>query len=73
MIVPRPEDLPDDIRALSHRHAYELTDKRWKIDVDQLVAILEKVLRSLSMANTRLLCSKNTIAYRAALARMVYP
>ena len=43
--IPRPEDLPDDIRALSHRHAYELTDKRWKIDVHQLVAILEKVLR----------------------------
>ncbi|MBA3804430.1 MAG: SUMF1/EgtB/PvdO family nonheme iron enzyme [Acidobacteria bacterium] len=42
--MPRPQDLPEDLMPLSGRHALELSDVRWKHDVDQLIGLLEKVL-----------------------------
>src|SRR5947209_11577218 len=42
--VPRPQDLPEDLLSLSRRNALELSDLRWKYDVDQLIGALEKVL-----------------------------
>jgi hypothetical protein len=42
--MPRPQDLPEDMSALSRRNAIELSDTRWKYDVDGLIAALEKVL-----------------------------
>ena len=42
--MPRPQDLPEDLSALSRRNALELSDARWKYDVDQLIAALEKTL-----------------------------
>lgn len=42
--MPRPQDLPEDLSALSRRHALELSDLRWKHDVDQLTGVLEKRL-----------------------------
>jgi hypothetical protein len=40
--VPSPDDLPEDLRALTRRHAVELRDSRWDADIDELVATLEK-------------------------------
>src|ERR1700687_5761692 len=42
--MPKPQDLPDDLSKLSRRHALELSDLRWKRDVDQLIGALERVL-----------------------------
>ncbi|HJR06700.1 MAG TPA: SUMF1/EgtB/PvdO family nonheme iron enzyme [Pyrinomonadaceae bacterium] len=42
--MPRPQDLPEDLLALSRRHALELSDLRWKHDIDQLTGALEKIL-----------------------------
>jgi formylglycine-generating enzyme required for sulfatase activity len=42
--MPRPQDLPEDLRPLTRRNALEISDARWKYDVDQLIAALEKVL-----------------------------
>lgn len=42
--MPRPQDLPENLLALSRRHALELSDLRWKHDIDQLTGALEKIL-----------------------------
>ena len=42
--MPRPQDLPEDLLPLSRRNALELSDLRWKHDVDQLLSALEKIL-----------------------------
>lgn len=42
--MPKPQDLPDDLSKLSRRNAMELSDLRWRYDVDQLVAALERIL-----------------------------
>ena len=44
--MPRPDDLPEDIALLSRRNAVELSDSRWQYDVDKLLNVLEKVLKS---------------------------
>lgn len=41
--MPAADELPEDIRALAQRNAFELTDRRWDADVDQLTGILEKL------------------------------
>lgn len=43
-LMPRAQDLPEDLLSLSRRNAYELSDLRWKHDVEQLISVLEKVL-----------------------------
>lgn len=40
--VPRSVDLPDDLKALSRRHAIELSDTRFHADVDRLIEALRK-------------------------------
>lgn len=42
--MPRPQDLPEALRPLSRRHAFDLSDQRWRQDVDQLVGTLERRL-----------------------------
>ncbi|HEX8150612.1 MAG TPA: SUMF1/EgtB/PvdO family nonheme iron enzyme [Pyrinomonadaceae bacterium] len=42
--MPRPQDLPEDIRPLSRRNALELSDRWWRQDVERLVETLEKAL-----------------------------
>lgn len=37
-----PTELPDDIRDLARRNAMELSDTRWKEDVNRLIAELER-------------------------------
>jgi hypothetical protein len=44
--MPPPEELPPDLQPLSRRNALELSDSRWKADVDRLIEILEKALGS---------------------------
>ena len=50
--VPTAEVLPDDLTPLIRRQAVELRDTRWDADVDDLIALLAKILRSASAPNT---------------------
>lgn len=43
--MPRPEELPPDIAALTRRNAIELSDNRWPADVDRLVQTIKGVLQ----------------------------
>jgi TIR domain len=42
--LPAAEDLPPDIEQLTHWHALEIPDTRWRLGVDQLVAALERLV-----------------------------
>jgi hypothetical protein len=42
--MPRPEQLPDDLKPLTRRNAFELGDSRWRLDVDRLIAHAEQAL-----------------------------
>src|SRR5947209_1157559 len=41
--MPHPQDLPEGLLPLSRRNALELSDLRWKHDVDRLISTLEKI------------------------------
>ena len=38
--MPADDELPEDIRALARRQAYELSDSRWAADANKLIAAL---------------------------------
>lgn len=42
--MPKAEQLPVELQPLARRQAYELSDRRWEFDVDQLVQSLESIL-----------------------------
>jgi hypothetical protein len=42
--MPAADELPDDLKRLARRNAFELTDKRWEFDVTSLVDALNKAL-----------------------------
>lgn len=44
-VMPRPEDLPEDLGKLTRRNAIELSDARWTFDVDRLIQTIEGVLQ----------------------------
>ena len=42
--MPAARDLPEDLRRLARRRAYEVSDKRWDYDVGQLILLLERII-----------------------------
>lgn len=46
--MPRPEQLPPDIEALTWRNAFELRHSRWSVDVTELISGLRKTLPTLA-------------------------
>jgi hypothetical protein len=42
--MPRPEELPPDIVALTRRHALELSDSRFEHDVERLIRTIESAM-----------------------------
>jgi TIR domain len=42
--IPRPEDLPPALAAVCRRNAFELSDRRWAYDVEQLASHLNDKL-----------------------------
>ncbi|WP_297325586.1 SUMF1/EgtB/PvdO family nonheme iron enzyme [Nitrosomonas sp.] len=43
-VVPQSSQLPECLAPLARRHAYEISDLRFRADVDKFIQILEKVL-----------------------------
>jgi hypothetical protein len=41
--MPDADELPASMAPLLRRNAYSISDRRWKYDVEQLIAILEKI------------------------------
>jgi hypothetical protein len=41
--MPDAADLPDSMAALVRRHAYAISDQRWRYDIEQLLAILVRI------------------------------
>jgi formylglycine-generating enzyme required for sulfatase activity len=42
--IPNPEELPEPLLKLSRLNALELSDVRWKRDVDHLISSLERII-----------------------------
>jgi hypothetical protein len=42
--MPKAEELPAELQPLARRQAYELSDRRWEFDVNQLVESLESIV-----------------------------
>ncbi|MDO8967011.1 toll/interleukin-1 receptor domain-containing protein [Algoriphagus sp.] len=42
--IPDSDELPDDLKELSLKHAQELTSSRWNYDVGKLTEVLEKLV-----------------------------
>lgn len=42
--MPRADELPEELAALSRRNAFELRDDRWASSIDQLCELLDRVL-----------------------------
>lgn len=47
-LMPREQDLPDDLKPLARRHALEISDERWEFDVGRLMDTLEERLEKRS-------------------------
>lgn len=41
--MPDAEDLPATIKAFAKKNAFEISDRRWRADVDELIRLLEQV------------------------------
>src|SRR5262249_35353048 len=48
--MPNSRDLPEAIRNLARRNAFELSDSRWRLDVARLIDALEGVEQTLGIA-----------------------
>ncbi len=51
--LPPREELPESLLALRRRNAFELSDRRWDYDVDQLGQHLDTLLRGTSALHVR--------------------
>ena len=47
--MPGSRDLPDAIRGLARRNAFDLSDSRWRLDVGRLIDALEGIETSLGL------------------------
>lgn len=46
--MPRPSDLPDDLKSLLRRNAVEVTHTRFSVDSDRLIAAIERVFEKIA-------------------------
>jgi hypothetical protein len=65
--LPRPEQLPDDLKPLLSRQKYELRFERFSADVDHLVAQLRDIVPPKGRRNRRLVLLAAAVAVIAAL------
>ena len=49
--MPDPDDLPTDVRPLTRRNALELSDGRWRFDIDRLMSRLAELLADTTTIN----------------------
>jgi hypothetical protein len=71
--MPGPAELPDDIKELTRRNAFELSDTRWKDDVARLVTQLDSALGPTALPRITLPTLPRTITIPAGLPRTLPP
>ena len=49
--MPDPDELPTDVRPLTRRNALELSDGRWRFDIDRLMSRLAELLADTTTIN----------------------
>jgi hypothetical protein len=57
--LPQSEMLPDQLRPLVRRNAIELSDTRWKEDVEKLIATLSPLLQTVSADGAMVAACRN--------------
>ena len=66
--MPRPDQLPDDLKELAYRNAMELTHARWKTDVQLLIQALRPYMEEeLPAAQEKAVAAREPTAPRPAL------
>jgi hypothetical protein len=48
--MPKREDLPTEIQAITRRNALELSDQRWRYDIGRLISRLDELLAEIALA-----------------------
>src|SRR6185437_6808061 len=71
--MPGPSELPDDIKELARRNAFELSDTRWKEDIARLIAQLDLALGPAATPRTVSPLNLKTIPLPAGLPRTLPP
>jgi len=56
--MPLAEDLPDDIRRLARRNGIDLSATRWATDVERLIKELDRVMKLVQPALSKLLTGR---------------
>ncbi|CAN2050608.1 formylglycine-generating enzyme [Candidatus Magnetomoraceae bacterium gMMP-1] len=51
--MPRFDDLPDELASLTRRQALDISNTRFNYDVDRLIKVLEKILKSENTHKTK--------------------
>jgi TIR domain len=64
--MPRREDLPEELGAITRRNALELTDLRWRNDVGRLITTLDELLADLAGAAPLTSAPERTLAGKEA-------
>lgn len=69
--MPRRDQLPEALASLSRRNAIELSDERWKYDVDRLIKVIEEqVVQQFSVPPVGAVGPLGTVPFPKPLKRM---
>ena len=71
--MPDPDDLPADLRSLARRNALEVSDLRWRYDIQRLMSTLDELLAGTTAvrAPSTVLPAPNQSAPRRSRARLI--
>jgi hypothetical protein len=72
-MMPGPTELPDDIKDLARRNAFELSDTRWKEDVTRLITQLDQALGPIAAPKVTVPATPKTITLPVALPTTLPP
>src|SRR4051812_46536330 len=64
--MPGADALPDDLKPLARRNAFELSDARWRYDVGRLADVVDRVTRSAATTAPRAGRSRKVVWMSAA-------
>jgi hypothetical protein len=64
--MPKGQDLPAEVRAITRRNALELSDQRWRYDVGRLISTLDELLAGIPGVSGAPAPERNGAAGKAA-------
>ena len=72
-VMPRAEDLPDDLKDLAYRNCVELTHARWRSDVQLLIEPLRRLIASSAQAQSGSARGESKVAQQTPPSQPVSP